>query len=49
MGKENFTDDGFDMSFASNYLGHWLLTLLLLQSIDRECGRIVVLGSITHE
>lgn len=49
MGQEQLTEDGFDMSFASNYLGHWLLTLLLLQSMDRECGRIVVLGSITHE
>ncbi|KAI0449784.1 hypothetical protein F5B21DRAFT_493317 [Xylaria acuta] len=49
MGKESLTEDGFDMSFASNYLGHWLLTLLLLQSMNRECGRVVVLGSITHD
>ncbi|KAI0201047.1 hypothetical protein F4808DRAFT_426402 [Astrocystis sublimbata] len=49
MGNERLTEDGFDLSFASNYLSHWLLTLLLLQSIDRECGRIVVMGSITHE
>ncbi|KAI1076803.1 hypothetical protein F5B20DRAFT_311828 [Whalleya microplaca] len=48
MGKQSFTEDGFDMSFASNYLGHWLLTLMLLQSIDPENGRIVVVGSSSH-
>ncbi|KAF2832604.1 NAD(P)-binding protein [Ophiobolus disseminans] len=42
-------DGGFDMTFASNYLGHWLLTLLLLQSMDRDCGRIVVIGSSAHD
>ncbi|KAM4066413.1 short chain dehydrogenase [Hirsutella rhossiliensis] len=44
-----WTDDGFDMSFASNYLGHWLLTLLLLQSMDAEAGRVVVIGSESHD
>ncbi|KAI0490291.1 hypothetical protein F4859DRAFT_4114 [Xylaria cf. heliscus] len=48
MGKESLTEDGFDMSFASNYLGHWLLTLLLLQSMN-QYGRVVVLGSISHD
>lgn len=43
------TKDGFDMSFASNYLGHWLLALLLLQSLDRRDGRIVVVGSESHD
>lgn len=42
-------DGGFDMTFASNYLGHWLLTLLLLESMDRTCGRVVVVGSSTHD
>lgn len=46
---QTWTADGFDTSFASNYLGHWLLTLLLLQSLDREYGRVVVLGSLAHE
>nr|BBJ34518.1 putative short-chain dehydrogenase/reductase [Alternaria solani] len=41
-------DGGFDLTFASNYLGHWLLTLLLLQSMNRDCGRIVMIGSSTH-
>ncbi len=43
------TDDGLDTTFVANYLGHWLLTLLLLQSIDKESGRIVVIGSFAHE
>ncbi|KAK2604314.1 hypothetical protein N8I77_007256 [Diaporthe amygdali] len=46
---QSWTEDGFDMSFASNYLGHWLLTLLLLGSMDREEGRIVVVGSEAHD
>jgi NAD(P)-dependent dehydrogenase (short-subunit alcohol dehydrogenase family) len=46
---QTFTKDGFDMTFQSGYLGHFLLTLLLLQSMDRENGRIIVLGSWTHE
>lgn len=45
----NFTNDGFDMSFQANFLSHFLLTLLLLQSLDKEHGRIVVIGSWTHE
>jgi len=44
-GQHALTEDRFDMSFVSTYLGHWLLTLLLLQSMDRKSGRIVVLGS----
>lgn len=44
-----WTADGFDLTFASNYLGHWLLTVLLLQSMDRELGRVVVVGSESHD
>jgi NAD(P)-dependent dehydrogenase (short-subunit alcohol dehydrogenase family) len=46
---QSFSEDGFDMSFQANYLSHWLLTLLLLQSMDAEQGRIVVVGSSGHE
>lgn len=46
---QSWTADGFDMTFASNYLGHWLLTVLLLQSMDREAGRVVVVGSESHD
>ncbi|KAK7752657.1 hypothetical protein SLS62_005426 [Diatrype stigma] len=44
-----FTGDGFDMSFQANFLSHFLLTLLLLQSMDKEHVRIVVIGSWTHD
>lgn len=46
---QRFTDDGFATMFMANYLGHWLLVLLLLQSMDRDMGRIVVIGSKAHE
>ncbi|KAI2779001.1 putative short-chain dehydrogenase [Daldinia loculata] len=45
FGKQSWTDDGLDATFAANYLGHWLLTLLLLKSVDKEDGRVVVIGS----
>ncbi|KAI0406327.1 hypothetical protein F4802DRAFT_111052 [Xylaria palmicola] len=43
------TDDGFDMTFQANHLSHFLLTLLLLKSMDKEKGRIVILGSWSHD
>ncbi|KAH8171053.1 NADH:flavin oxidoreductase / NADH oxidase family protein [Sarocladium implicatum] len=46
---QTITEDGFDMSFQVNYLAHFLFTLLLLKSLDRTCGRIVLLGSWTHD
>lgn len=46
---QTWTEDGFDMSFASSYLGHWLLTMLLLGNMDRDMGRVVVVGSSVHE
>jgi NAD(P)-dependent dehydrogenase (short-subunit alcohol dehydrogenase family) len=46
--QQTWTTDGFDMTFASNYLGHWLLAILLLQSMDKA-GRIVVIGSESHD
>ncbi|KAF3397419.1 WW domain-containing oxidoreductase [Talaromyces pinophilus] len=47
--KQTWTKDGFDTTFSVNYLGHWLLTLLLLKSIDRNAGRIVIVGSQAHD
>lgn len=49
FGNQSWTDDGLDTVFAANYLGHWLLTLLLLESMDKEAGRIIILGSQSHE
>ncbi|KAK2612084.1 hypothetical protein QQS21_001933 [Conoideocrella luteorostrata] len=47
--EQTWTEDGFDTSFAATYLGHWLLALLLLQSMDRQVGRIVVTASSAHD
>ncbi|KAI0382411.1 putative short-chain dehydrogenase [Hypomontagnella monticulosa] len=49
FGKQSWSDDGFDTTFEANYLGHWLLTVLLLGSMDKEAGRIVVIGSQGHD
>ncbi|KAK7739617.1 hypothetical protein SLS62_011246 [Diatrype stigma] len=49
FGKQIWTDDGLDVTFAANYLGHWLLALLLLKSMDKMSGRIVVVGSQSHD
>ncbi|CAG8983802.1 hypothetical protein HYALB_00006768 [Hymenoscyphus albidus] len=42
QGKQAWTKDGLDITFGANYLGHWLLTLLLLQSMNIDSGRIVL-------
>ncbi|KAH3913426.1 hypothetical protein HBI56_083670 [Parastagonospora nodorum] len=34
---------------SNNYLDHWLFTLLLLQSMDRETGRVIVVGGMIHD
>ncbi|KAI1864976.1 uncharacterized protein JN550_008522 [Neoarthrinium moseri] len=47
--NQRWLGNGLDATWTVNYLSQWLLTLLLLQSMDRENGRIVVLGSHTHE
>ncbi|KXJ94935.1 hypothetical protein Micbo1qcDRAFT_230323 [Microdochium bolleyi] len=43
------TADGFDMTFQVCYLGHFLLTQLLLPSLDRLNGRILTIGSWMHD
>lgn len=47
------TEDGFEFHFALNYLGHFLLTNLLLDSLKSSgrqgsCSRIVNMSSATH-
>eukprot|EP00268_Persea_americana_P008661 TRINITY_DN13385_c0_g1_i7.p1 TRINITY_DN13385_c0_g1~~TRINITY_DN13385_c0_g1_i7.p1 ORF type:complete len:324 (-),score=49.24 TRINITY_DN13385_c0_g1_i7:204-1175(-) len=48
------SEDGIEMQFATNYLGHFLLTSLLLEKMKRTAretgveGRIVNLSSIAH-
>ncbi|RSL48214.1 hypothetical protein CEP54_013043 [Fusarium duplospermum] len=42
------TDDGYETTWQVNYLANQLLALLLLQSMDKEKGRILLLGSWSH-
>ncbi|XP_068165431.1 dehydrogenase/reductase SDR family member on chromosome X isoform X3 [Antennarius striatus] len=53
MVPERQTEDGFEHHFALNYLGHFLLTNLLLETLKRSgrhgcCSRIVNMSSATH-
>ncbi|KAH7364868.1 hypothetical protein BKA65DRAFT_145272 [Rhexocercosporidium sp. MPI-PUGE-AT-0058] len=47
--REYFTDDGFERTFFVNYLANFLLALLLLQSMDKEHGRIIYTGSTASD
>ncbi len=42
------TEDGFELVFATNHLGHFLLTNLLLPYMS-ETGRIITVSSDMHE
>jgi|SRR5277367_4660399 len=44
-----YTGDGFETTFAVNYLANFLLVLLLLESMDPERGRIIAVSSWTHD
>ncbi len=43
------TVDGFELQMASNHLGHFLLSGLLLDLVETAAGRIVVVSSIAHK
>lgn len=50
---ERRTEDGFELHFGLNYLGHFLLTNLLLGALRKtgkpgKCSRIVIMSSATH-
>ncbi|KAF2118046.1 putative short-chain dehydrogenase [Lophiotrema nucula] len=49
FGKQSWIETELDKMFAAKYLGHWLLALLLLRSMDKDAGRIVVVGSQSHD
>lgn len=44
---EGITSEGFELVFATNYLGHYLLTMELLNSMDKN-GRIINVTSDMH-
>ncbi|XP_016107536.1 dehydrogenase/reductase SDR family member on chromosome X [Sinocyclocheilus grahami] len=50
---EGRTEDGLETHFATNYLGHFLLTRLLLDSLahsgkDGSCSSVVSVSSSAH-
>ena len=46
--RQTYTQDGFDMTFGVNHLGHFLLTNLLLEELKTP-ARIVFVSSDTHD
>ncbi|CAG8956725.1 hypothetical protein HYFRA_00012269 [Hymenoscyphus fraxineus] len=46
---QSFTEEGYEAHFGINYLSQFLFVLLLLGSMDREVGRIVMVTSFTHD
>lgn len=49
LGNLEYTVDGIETVFAVNFLANFLLVLLLLQSMDPERGRIIIISSSVHE
>ena len=49
MKPKSYTEDGFEMNFGVNYLANFLFVLLLLKSMDKAHGRIVLVSSWTHD
>ncbi|KAJ8003615.1 hypothetical protein DPEC_G00150180 [Dallia pectoralis] len=50
---EGATENGFELHFGLNYLGHFLLTNLLLDKLkgsgrEGSCSRVVTMSSATH-
>lgn len=47
--QRNLSDDGFEMQFATNYLGHFALTGELLPLLRRsDCARVVTVSSVAN-
>jgi NAD(P)-dependent dehydrogenase (short-subunit alcohol dehydrogenase family) len=43
------TEDGFETQFGTNYLGHFLFTVLLLGKLTKGTGRVVNVSSSGHD
>jgi len=47
--EPKYTEDGFEITMAASYFGHFLLTELLLDVLKRtEGSRMVILSSVVH-
>jgi len=46
--KDRITEDGLEAFFATNYLGAFMLTKMLLDTIKKSDGRVVNVTSIEH-
>lgn len=46
---KSFTKDGFGMNFGVNDLANFLFVLMVLQSMDKKNGRIVIISSWNHD
>lgn len=42
------TEDGYELQFATNHLGHFLLSGLLFDLVEAAGGRIVAVSSLAH-
>lgn len=47
--RPQFTDEGFEIHFGVNHLGHFLLTNLLTPEIKNNKSRVVVVSSLMHQ